>query len=191
MFRAAVCCKDLHYGGKLKQEKHLQMEVYAPNYFARQLGFCQAIPAPLISSVNHFTSWRRNLKTLATVEGISELGDSDPELGYINNTAKVHSVPGYDAWFDDANKNVFSSPPLGRFINLFKKLPGIGALQAEYMTALLSMRKELIMEEQALPTASLLASDVVKAKLMNSIQADQDFIRRGHEKLRQEKLVIL
>ncbi|KAK9950910.1 hypothetical protein M0R45_006376 [Rubus argutus] len=56
------------------------------------------------------------------------------------------------------------------------------------MTAPLSMRKELIMEEQALPIASSLASDAVKAKLTNSIQADQDFIRRGHEKLRQEKL---
>jgi hypothetical protein len=190
MFRAAVCCKDLHYGGKLKQEKHLQMEVYAPSYFARQLGFCQTIPVPLISSMNHFTSWRRSLKTLATVEGISELGDSDPELNYISNTAKVHSVSGYEAWFDDTNKIFFSSSHLGRFINLFEKLPGIGALQAEHMIAPLSMRKELIMEGQALPTVSSLASDVVKAKLMNSIQADQDFIRRGHEKLRQEKLVI-
>lgn len=190
MFRAAVCCKDLHYGGKLKQEKHLQMEVYAPSYFARQLGFCQAIPAPLINSVNHFTSWRRSLKTLVTVEGMSELGDSDPELNYINHTGKVHSVSGYQAWFDDANKIFFSSSHLGRFVNLFEKLPGIGALQAEYMIAPLSMRKEIIMEEQALPTASSLASDAVKARLMNSIQADQDFIRRGHEKLRQEKLVI-
>jgi hypothetical protein len=167
------------------------MEVYAPNYFARQLGFCQAIPAPLISSVNHFTSWRRNLKTLATVEGISELGDSDPELSYISNTAKVHSVSGYETWFDNVNKVFFSSSHLGRFIMLFEKLPGIGALRAEYMIAPLSMRKEMIMGEQTLPTASSLASDVVKAKLTNSIQTDQDFIRRGHEKLRQEKLVIL
>lgn len=88
---------------------------------------------------------------------------------YINNTAKVHSVPGYDAWFDDANKTVFSSPHLGRFINLFEKLPEISTLQAEYMTAPLSVRKELIMEEQALPTASSLASDAIKAKLTNSI----------------------
>jgi hypothetical protein len=127
---------------------------------------------------------------LATVSGISELGDFDPELNYISNTAKVHSVSGYDAWFDDANKVVFSSSHLGRFISLFEKLPGIGALQAEYMIAPLSMRKELIMERQDLPTASLLASDAAKAKLMNSIQADQDFIHRKNEKLRQEKLVI-
>ncbi|KAK9943034.1 hypothetical protein M0R45_008659 [Rubus argutus] len=57
------------------------------------------------------------------------------------------------------------------------------------MTAPLSMRKELIMAEQAVPAASSLASDDVKAKITNSIQADQDFIRRGHEKLCQEKLV--
>ena len=46
------------------------------------------------------------------------------------------------------------------------------------------------MEGRALPTASSLASDAVKAKLMNSIQTDQDFIRRENERLRQDKLVI-
>lgn len=50
MLKVAIYSKDLHYGGKHGQDKHLQWKFMPQIIFARQLGFVQAILAPLITS---------------------------------------------------------------------------------------------------------------------------------------------
>ena len=53
VFKRAISCYDL----SLSDEYH-SYELYAPNHFARQLGFIQETPFPLIDSLNRYTSWR-------------------------------------------------------------------------------------------------------------------------------------
>lgn len=53
VFKRTISCYDFC----LSDELHAY-ELYSPNYFARQLGFRQEIPFPLIESLNRYTSWR-------------------------------------------------------------------------------------------------------------------------------------
>ncbi|XP_004301338.1 PREDICTED: uncharacterized protein LOC101299591 [Fragaria vesca subsp. vesca] len=51
-FMRATACSDLQL-----VEDEQGFELYAPNHFARQLGFFQGVPYPLFYSVNKYTSW--------------------------------------------------------------------------------------------------------------------------------------
>jgi hypothetical protein len=53
VFKLAISCYDFN----LSDSEH-SYELYAPNHFARQLGFKQEIPFPLFESLNRYTSWR-------------------------------------------------------------------------------------------------------------------------------------
>lgn len=59
MFQRAISCYD--FG--LSDDHHIY-ELYAPNHFARQLGFKQEVSFPLFESLNRYSSWR--LKAGAT-----------------------------------------------------------------------------------------------------------------------------
>ena len=60
-FMRAISCYD--FG--LSEELH-GFELYAPNHFARQLGFKQEIPLPLINSLNRYCSWRIKAGAITT-----------------------------------------------------------------------------------------------------------------------------
>lgn len=53
VFKRAISCYDF----SLLDEYH-SYELYAPNHFARQIGFIQAFPFLMIDSLNRYSSWR-------------------------------------------------------------------------------------------------------------------------------------
>ena len=59
VFQRAISCYDFGLS-----DDHHSYELYAPNYFARQLGFKQEVSFPLFESLNRDSSWR--LKASAT-----------------------------------------------------------------------------------------------------------------------------
>ncbi|KAK9919785.1 hypothetical protein M0R45_028363 [Rubus argutus] len=59
MFQRVISCYDFSLS-----DEHHSYELYAPNHFARQLGFRQEVPFPLFESLNRYSSWR--LKSGAT-----------------------------------------------------------------------------------------------------------------------------
>lgn len=106
VYLTAICCKDLVYGGIVPHEQH-QFEVYAPNHFSRQLGYTQMIPAPLIDSANHFTSWRLDMRLVGISSEISTPGIENRRLAIILTDHSPRTHADYFKWYDDLNREAF------------------------------------------------------------------------------------
>ncbi|XP_024172048.2 uncharacterized protein LOC112178068 [Rosa chinensis] len=55
--------RDLHYGLATSSKYKPGVEIYLPNYFARQFGFMQSCPVPYQHSENLLSSWRRKFRS--------------------------------------------------------------------------------------------------------------------------------
>lgn len=106
MFKRAISCYDFC----LSDEPHAY-ELYSPNHFARQLGFKQEIPFPLIESLNRYTLWQIKAS-------ISAIGDEKdrytvrfqfaspqlpPPVDHIYKSKEVS--PAYTVWWQSISAN--------------------------------------------------------------------------------------
>ena len=111
--RATSCC-DLQLA-----EDEQGFELYAPNHFARQLGFHQGIPYPLLHSVNKYTSWRKigesdRVTPLQNIYPLSpNLLEIEPSLG---------TDPAYLAWWRSLSDNHWEFPDDAVFAAVFRPL---------------------------------------------------------------------
>lgn len=64
--------QDLPCGMIVGRKRKPGVEVYHPNYFARQFGFIQSCPMPYHKSENHLCSWRVIFKSKRECSLISE-----------------------------------------------------------------------------------------------------------------------
>ncbi|KAK9943085.1 hypothetical protein M0R45_008706 [Rubus argutus] len=64
--------RDLPYGMIVGRKRKPWVEVYLPNYFARQFGFIQSCPVPYHKLENHLCSWRVMFKSKRECSLISE-----------------------------------------------------------------------------------------------------------------------
>lgn len=63
--------RDLNYGLKGGQGRY-GVEVYLPNFTARQLGFIQSCPAFFLMSRNHFSSWRTQFTQVTQCSAVND-----------------------------------------------------------------------------------------------------------------------
>ena len=66
-----VISRDLHHGLTLNAHSKPGVEVYLPNYFARQFGCIQSCPVLYNNSLNLLTSWRRKVHTKDMCDSVS------------------------------------------------------------------------------------------------------------------------
>ncbi|KAL6222116.1 hypothetical protein ACLB2K_005508 [Fragaria x ananassa] len=98
-------------------------ELYAPNHFARQLGFQQEIPLPLFESVNMYTSWRLRKK------GKKQIDDPRFQSKFTRLKVKIRSISlifaskeinqTYNAWWSMIFGDLWTMDPLYLFRIIF------------------------------------------------------------------------
>nr|XP_011470919.1 PREDICTED: uncharacterized protein LOC101297108 [Fragaria vesca subsp. vesca] len=111
--RATSCC-DLQLA-----EDEQGFELYAPNHFARQLGFFQGVPYPLFHSVNKYTSWRKIGET-DRVTPLQNIFPLTPDLLEIEPSLGVD--PAYLSWCRSLSDNNWEFPDDAVFAAIFDPL---------------------------------------------------------------------
>ena len=111
--RATSCC-DLQLA-----EDEQGFELYAPNHFARQLGFHQGIPYPLLHSVNKYTSWRK-VGESDWVTQLQNIYPLSPNLLEIEHSQGVD--PAYLTWWRSLSDNHWEFPDDAVFAAIFRPL---------------------------------------------------------------------
>ncbi|XP_061994911.1 uncharacterized protein LOC133712818 isoform X2 [Rosa rugosa] len=67
-WKSAIGMRDLFWGALSGKTLKCGVELYAPSYFSRQLGYFQAIPAPVPESSNRYSSLRAVFSTKDDIE---------------------------------------------------------------------------------------------------------------------------
>ncbi|KAL6276164.1 hypothetical protein ACE6H2_019765 [Prunus campanulata] len=118
--------RDLPHGLVVGEgsQYHCGCEIYYPAAVGRQLGFIQGVPAPMIDSLNHFSSWRVSFKkkdeVISLVNDNRELAapfvfpTRDPQFGFTDF---------FKPWWERMSSTWFSLPFKADTAGIFQGCP--------------------------------------------------------------------